>query len=163
LLYQAGGFAMDFVYHLHSKISTSEIAQSEKVVVKLPIALPYSTNWEAPKEVNKKVQKGDEFYQMVEQRMENDTLYTTMIADHSARESFMELSQMVSQHLKQDASNDDQPTSSLINLLIKEYCNSKNVVTLYILDWSQTESNFSCPIITLSAFQSSIFSPPRSC
>ncbi|MEY2792598.1 MAG: hypothetical protein RJA76_590 [Bacteroidota bacterium] len=163
LLYQAGGFALQYLTQSSKEISLDEIKQLDKVVVKLPISLPYSENWETPKEVSGQVQKGDEFYQMVEQKMEGDTLYTTLVANHSARESFMDLASMVDQHLKNDASSNKQSKSSLINLLIKEYCSIGQYYVLYLLDWSQSSDNF--PVIqnTSKRYSSELFSPPKHC
>ncbi len=162
LLYQAGGFALQFLNQSSSEISTEEITQLDKVVLKLPISLPYNeAKWQEPKKLEGQIQKGDEFYQMVEQKMEGDTLITTMVANHSARESFLELAEMVDQHLKNDSPKHDHSKSSLINLLVKEYCDSKQTFILYIMDWSQVNVNFSAPKIALSTFSSQLFSPPR--
>ena len=164
LLYQAGGFALQFLNQSSKEISSIEISQLDKVIVKLPFSLPYTQDWEVPKEVNKQVQHGKDFYQMVEQKMEGDTLYTTLVANHSARENFSDLSEMVNQHLKNDSpKQNDRSKSSLINLLVKEYCDSKQTFVLYIMDWSQAEVNFSAPLYTLSTYTSELFSPPQAC
>ncbi len=164
LLYQAGGFALMFLSQKSSEIFSEEIAQLDKVVVKIPISLPYNeAKWQEPKKVEGQVQKGNEFYQMVEQKMEGDTLYTTMVADHSARESFLELAEMVDQHLKNDSPKHDHSKSSLINLLVKEYCDSKQTFILYVMDWSKVEVNFPNPRITFSAYSASLDSPPEFC
>lgn len=161
LLYQAGGFALQYLTS-DSLENTSYLASNqEKVVVKLPISLPYSQVLEEPRKVSGQVQKGDAFYDMVEQEMVGDTLYTTMVTNHSAREHFLELAEMVDKHLSDDQSNQEHSKSNLISLLIKEYCESRNMVVLYLLDWSKQSSNFIEPKQTLSAFDSEFFSPPR--
>lgn len=164
LLYQAGGFALQFLNQSSIEISSAEISQLEKVVVKLPIALPYSQDWDAPKELTKQVQHGNDFYQMVEQKMEGDTLYTTLVANHSARENFSDLAEMVNKHLKNDSTkHNDHSKTSLINLLIKEYCDSKQTFVLYVMDWSEVKVNFPNPKSTLSTYAASLFSPPEFC
>ena len=164
LLYQAGGFALQFLNKTSSEISSEEITQLDKVVLKLPISLPYNeSKWQEPQQVEGQLQKGDAFYQMVEQKMEGDTLYTTMVANHSARESFLELAEMVDQHLQNDSPKHDHSKSSLINLLVKEYCDSKQTFVLYIMDWSSVDVNFSTPSYALSTYTSELFSPPKAC
>ena len=164
LLYQAGGFALQFLNDSSSEISSEEITQLDKVVLKLPISLPYNeSKWQEPQQVDGQLQKGDAFYQMVEQKMEGDTLYTTMVANHSARESFLELAEMVDQHLQNDSPKHDHSKSSLINLLIKEYCDSNQTFVLYIMDWSQPNVNFFTPLNALSSYSSELFSPPKFC
>jgi len=164
LLYQAGGFALQFLNKTSSEISSEEITQLDKVVLKLPISLPYNeSKWQEPQQVEGQLQKGDAFYQMVEQKMEGDTLYTTMVANHSARESFLELAEMVDQHLQNDSPKHDHSKSSLINLLVKEYCDSKHTFVLYIMDWSSVDVNFSTPSYALSTYTPELFSPPKAC
>jgi hypothetical protein len=69
LLYQAGGFALQYLAPTDTE-SISLDENTETMVVKIPISLPYQTDWEAPRETEGELRKGDEFYQMVEQKME---------------------------------------------------------------------------------------------
>lgn len=161
LLYQAGGFALQYLQQNTSEISATDLASRDKVIVKVPISLPYSQNWEEAKKVSGQVQKGDEFYDMVEQKMERDTLYTTLVTNHSAREQFIEFSEMVEKHLSTDPSKQQQSKSNLISLLIKEYCDARNVVVLYLLDWSITTSNYSTPVYVTSGYSFDLLAPPR--
>ena len=57
LLYQAGGFALQYL----SEGSTLAVdAQTEEtVVVKIPINLPYQTDWVSSEEVEGSVRQGD--------------------------------------------------------------------------------------------------------
>lgn len=158
LLYQAGGFALKYIFD--NDLIVSEGDNTETLVVKIPISLPYQTNWEAPKDVKGELRDGDDFYQMKEQIMENDTLYTTLVADRSARENFFDLANQVNEHLS------DQPEKSptktkLINTLVKEYCAQTSGWVFYILEWPAQLSAPIHPILSTQDITSDFFSPPR--
>lgn len=159
LLYQAGGFALQYLALADSE-SISLDENSETMVVKIPISLPYQTNWEAPREAEGELRQGDEFYQMVEQKMENDTLYTTIVADQNARDRFFDLANQVSEHLT------DQPEkapakSKLIQTLVKEYCTSKDVWVFYILEWPVKSFATDHPVLSPNTFSGAFDSPPQ--
>ena len=159
LLYQAGGFALQYLALADSE-SISLDENSETMVVKIPISLPYQTNWETPREAEGELRQGDEFYQMVEQKMENDTLYTTIVADQNARDRFFDLANQVSEHLT------DQPEkapakSKLIQTLVKEYCASKDVWFFYILEWPVKSFATDHPVLAPNTFSGAFDSPPQ--
>jgi hypothetical protein len=54
----------------------------------MPVSLPYATAWEDTSGKEGLIQHGDHFYNIVEQRYQNDTLYTTLKTNISAREHF---------------------------------------------------------------------------
>ena len=159
LLYQAGGFALQYLAPSESEAMSLD-KNSETMVVKIPISLPYQTDWEAPREAEGELRKGDEFYQMVEQKMENDTLYTTIVADQNARDRFFDLANQVSEHLS------DQPEkapakSKLIQTLVKEYCSSKDVWVFYIVEWSDKSLLTDHPVLAPISFSGAFDSPPQ--
>lgn len=159
LLYQAGGFALQYLAPMESEAIPMD-GNAETMVVKIPISLPYQTNWEAPREAEGELRKGDEFYQMVDQKMENDTLYTTIVADQNARDRFFDLANQVSEHLS------DQPEkapakSKLIQTLVKEYCSSKDVWVFYIVEWPGKSILTDHPVLAPISFSGALDSPPQ--
>jgi len=158
LLYQAGGFALKFIFDNNLVSSSTESA--ETIVVKIPLALPYSTNWEAPKDVNGELRNGDDFYQMTEQILQNDTLYTTIVTDRSARENFFDLANQVNEHLS-DQRDNSPSKSKLINSLVKEYCSNSSSWVFYIIEWPSETIKSIHPILSTTEFSSDSFSPPR--
>jgi hypothetical protein len=159
LLYQAGGFALQYLAPMESEAIPMD-GNAETMVVKIPISLPYQTNWEAPREAEGELRKGDEFYQMVDQKMENDTLYTTIVADQNARDRFFDLANQVSEHLS------DQPEkapakSKLIQTLVKEYCSSKDVWVFYIVEWPGKSILRDHAVLAPISFSGALDSPPQ--
>lgn len=158
LLYQAGGFALQYISDGNSVAIDPET--EETVVVKIPINLPYQTDWVSSEEVEGSVRQGDEFYEMKERKVENDTLVTVMVKDRNARENFFDLAEQVNEHLTDEPGS--TPTKSkLINTLVKEYCAQSSGWVFYILEWPVSIDSVAHPILSTKDISSTLFSPPR--
>jgi hypothetical protein len=143
---------MEDSYTTASKI----VAEDEWMVVKLPVSLPYATNWEDTEGKEGLIQHGDQFYNIVEQRYQNDTLYTTLKTNISAREKFFSLVEEMNDLTGQAAENTTKkPYSSLLKLL-------NQLSTVYISSYtSQHTPQLAAHIAqALAAFQSPSFLSP---
>lgn len=158
LLYQAGGFALQYLSDGNTVAIDPET--EETVVVKIPINLPYQTDWVSAEEVDGSVRQGDEFYEMKSRKVENDTLVTVMVKDRNARENFFDLAEQVNEHLTDEPGTTPVKTK-LINTLVKEYCAQSSGWVFYILDWPTAKEAISHPILPTQDFSSAFFSPPR--
>jgi hypothetical protein len=158
LLYQAGGFALQYLSDGNTVAIDPET--EETVVVKIPINLPYQTDWVSAEEVDGSVRHGDEFYEMKSRKVENDTLVTVMVKDRNARENFFDLAEQVNEHLTDEPGSTPVKTK-LINTLVKEYCAQSSGWVFYILDWPTSLEAISHPILPTQDFSSAFFSPPR--
>jgi hypothetical protein len=158
LLYQAGGFALQYLSDGNTVAIDPET--EETVVVKIPINLPYQTDWVSAEEVDGSVRQGDEFYEMKSRKVENDTLVTVMVKDRNARENFFDLAEQVNEHLTDEPGSTPDKTK-LINTLVKEYCAQSSGWVFYILDWPSSLEAISHPILPTQDFSSAFFSPPR--
>jgi hypothetical protein len=158
LLYQAGGFALQYLSEGNTVAIDPET--EETVIVKIPINLPYQTDWVSSEEVEGSVRQGDEFYEMKERKVENDTLVTVMVKDRNARENFFDLAQQVNEHLS-DEPGSTPAKSKLINTLIKEYCAQSSGWVFYIIEWPASIVAPTHPILPTQDISSILFSPPR--
>jgi hypothetical protein len=158
LLYQAGGFALQYLSEGNSVAIDPET--EETVVVKIPINLPYQTDWVSSEEVEGSVRQGDEFYEMKERKVENDTLVTVMVKDRNARENFFDLAEKVNEHLTDEPGSTPAKTK-LINTLVKEYCAQSSGWVFYILEWPTSSEAINHLILPTQDVSSALFSPPR--
>ncbi|MFL0162363.1 hypothetical protein U0R11_08170 [Aquirufa sp. 1-SAACH-A3] len=156
LLYQAGGFALQYLSNESSIIDSS----TETVVVKIPINLPYQTDWTSAEEVSGSVRQGDEFYEMKERKVVNDTLVTVMVKDKNARDNFLDFAEKVNEHLKDEPGSAPAKTK-LINILVKEYCAQVSSWVFYIIEWPVERPNSIHSILPTQDISSDFFSPPR--
>lgn len=160
LLYQAGGFALRYVANSDTEFVSNE-SSSDSYMVKIPISLPYPSNREIPQEVSGSLQQGDEFYQMLDQKIENDTLYTRVVNDKNARDQFLDLADLVNEHLN-DQPDKAPSKTKLIQTLVKEYCQSGGAWVFYILEWpTEHIATPNHSSLKTSSFQDALFSPPR--
>jgi hypothetical protein len=158
LLYQAGGFALQYLSEGNTVSVDPET--EETVVVKIPINLPYQTDWVSSEEVDGSVRQGDEFYEMKSRKVENDTLVTVMVKDRNARENFFDLAQQVNEHLSDEPGSTPAKTK-LINTLVKEYCAQSRGWVFYIIEWPNSIQTTIHPFLSTKDISSEFFSPPR--
>lgn len=70
-------------------------ADDRQITLKIYAPLPYGTNWEELDPIQKSFKKEDAFYNMVERRYVNDTLYFTLQRNLNAHDAFDALSSIV--------------------------------------------------------------------
>ncbi len=103
---------------------SSETNIGENHVLKISIpTLPYTSHWESSDEIEQLVKNGDDFYNISNQRIENDTLYISLSENISARDRFFELAEKM-MTLAQGASHPAEKSGKLIQLLshlVKNY------------------------------------------
>ena len=156
LLYQSGGFAL--LYLVQEGEPT--VSNGETLFINIPITLPYQTDWQVPREVSGEIRKGDRFYQMKEQKVENGQLVTTLVEDQNARDRFLQLAAQFNEHIS------DEPLSvplktKLINILVKEYCTSMSSWIFYILEWPAKRILNDHLVLSTINFESDLYLPPR--
>ena len=86
-------------------------------VVKMPVSLPYTVNWQIREGREGLMRVGDQFYNITQQRYENDTLYTVLKTNLGAREHFFALADEIKQSLDRKATRKDAPKNPLKQLL----------------------------------------------
>lgn len=88
-----------------SMLSENPSNEGSEITLKIPIALPYATDWDQPKESEGLFQHGDKFYTLVSKTYQSDTLYVTAIENSNARDIFT----MLSEHFEQSPEPADAP------------------------------------------------------
>ncbi|WP_207504376.1 hypothetical protein [Telluribacter humicola] len=129
----------------------------EWVVLKVPLSIPYGTAWQND-DPSGLIQYNGNFYNIVEQRYENDSLYTVLRSNLSAREQFFAIADQLQQQLGQDTekSNPVEKTAKLLSGALKHYLPAKYNVTLFW--WELAPENSLVPA-TQSLVASSVSTP----
>ena len=104
----------------------------EWVVLKVPLSIPYGTTWQNDNPSGL-IQYNGNFYNIVEQRYENDSLYTVLRSNLSAREQFFAIADQIQQQLGQDTDkgNPVERTAKLLAGALKHYLPTHYHVTLF--------------------------------
>ena len=165
LLYNMFGLAIGvFLFENDFQTATETQEGSEYKVMKFPVTpLPYTTSWENTDDASGLFQHGGEFYNVVHQKIENDTAYVTLKTNLSARERFLELADQMTETTR-NPSADSHPLRKAIRSLsdlAKVYWVSPSrpvwvftdIASRAFVSYSATNITFISPLLTL-------FSPP---
>lgn len=119
LLYNMFGLTVAVLFFENDFQTASPISQNDKwqtVKMHLP-TLPYNTTWENKDGQEGLIRDGNEFYNVTEQRHENDTLYVTLKTNEHARDRFFELANMIQEITDQSANPAESPLGKAVKLL----------------------------------------------
>lgn len=165
LLYNMVGYSV--VYWLGGNVALEaqsgeleSIVSDEYITVKVPVSLPYQTNWTAPQPVQGKLQVGNEFYEMVEQIMLNDTIYITCKPDRDARANFYALAEHINKHIHDHAAEGPKPSKSIVIQLLKEYVSFQRVHTFFVVESLSDSTPLQQSSFLLLARAFGVLSPP---
>ena len=93
------GILVGMQYHsgraLESRLDNDQYDASQTVVLKFPMTLPYQTDQESYERVEGKFEHRGEFYRLVKQKLEKDTLYIVCIKDQDGKRIAAALSDYV--------------------------------------------------------------------
>lgn len=125
LLYNTFGLAIA-VLCFDKEFETAETAEiaSKREILALPApSLPYTTSWENEDGTAGLVKKDGGFYNIVHQKIVNDTLFVTLQSNSSARERFFELAGSMNDLSDSDKSkkSPSERALKLLNDLVKSY------------------------------------------
>lgn len=160
LLYQAGGFAWRLLA-MESYEDLGSLSGAKEVVVKIPLALPYHSDWEQAQAVRGQVRDGDQFYQMKEQRVQSDTLYTTLELDQTARDRFVDLANDFNSFIGEGGSDLPPTKTQLLPLLLKDFCQFTRPWVIYVLEWLPEYQAISYHLSIPNSPLSSLDLPPK--
>lgn len=86
--------------------------------VKMPLpSLPYNTAWENAEGQDGLIRQGNDFYNIMNQRHENDTLYVTLKTNQHARDRFFELASLIQEITDQTSDSPENPLNKAVKLL----------------------------------------------
>ena len=69
---------------LVNRLDSQQYSKDETITIKVPFAIPYQLDSDGYERVNGEIQYKGEFYRLVEQKLERDTLFMVCIRDHAS-------------------------------------------------------------------------------
>lgn len=91
-LFNVGGYYFVFWglirsadYALTQRLNDEAYSPSETIELKIPVTLPYPIQQQGFKRVDGKFEHNGQFYKLVKQKLENDTLFVICILDHQQK------------------------------------------------------------------------------
>ena len=143
---------------LQKQLDTNDYADGESVVIKIPMTLPYQTTSAAFERVNGEFEHQGEFYQLVKQKLENDTLHIVCIKDYRGK-------QIVTSMVDFTKQSNDMPTSAALKVLgnfLKEYSGTNDLKMISYAGWNITIPFNNPSFETISPIFPVIAPPPKS-
>ncbi|MHA4738127.1 hypothetical protein [Dyadobacter sp. MSC1_007] len=168
LLYNMVGYSIVYLSEEHYAIRgegkrlVEQTYGSADIVIKVPVAVPYQNNWDAPEPAQGQIEHEGQFYQMKSQQLINDTLYVHCEFDQNARDRFSDLvSKINDQVTGQSADPDKDPHSNILKNFLKEYMTPGQKHIFYVLEWEPSRYSFTFSARSIRPEKySSIPSPP---
>ena len=135
---------------------------SGNIVIKVPVAVPYQTNWDAPEQVEGQILHEGRYYQMKSRQLINDTLYVQCEYDQGARERFTDLASKINDQVTGNVPNPQKGQhSTILKNFVKEYMSQDRKHVFYILEWAPAQTIAVAALqFELSERQFTIPSPP---
>lgn len=141
---------------LKAKLDARDYGQHETITVKVPFTIPYQTVNQSFQRVDGDFEKDGKFYNLVEQKIEGDTLHIVYIRDHQETGLFEMLTDFVQ-------NNTDTPISKKAGKLIENFSKDYISVTYELQNansgWSLTETLSQTGYPVISTFIK-VHSPP---
>lgn len=168
LLYNMVGYSIVYLSeetHTISERGKDLIQQSDHsqdIVIKVPVAVPYQTNWDAPEQVEGQILHEGQYYQMKSRQLINDTMYVHCEYDQTARERFSDLASKINDQVTGNASDQQKGQhSNILKNFVKEYMSQDRKHVFYLLEWAPArEVVASQAQLHISERQFTIPSPP---
>ncbi len=151
-LFNIGGYRLWFYYsqqisdeRLEVSLDKNEYNEADLVTIKIPISLPYQTNWKEFERIDGDVNLNGKIYKYVKRKVHNGELILLCIPDHnkmkleSARYDFFKIANdLVQNNVPKKSGN---PHTAVFKLLFSEYY--QNSYDYFNNDLIEQNQNFS--------------------
>jgi hypothetical protein len=116
-----------------SRIEADDYSESETITIKIPLAVPYygDTDFER---VDGEIEHQGQFYRLVKQKLEKDTLHVVCIRDTRAERIHEALTDYVNTFTDQSA---DRSNAKTIQSFIKDYFPSAFSLDVAAMGWTE--------------------------
>jgi hypothetical protein len=147
--------ALDLV----KRLDNHRYSEDETILLKIPVAVPYQIDSEDYERVDGEFEHEGEFYRLVKQKYQNDTLFMVCIKDHTTKR----IEQAVADYVKTftDKPVDAKHNGKVTSIFIKDFLPSHITIKSISTGWdSEVAFNIKTPCLT-DRDQSIISPPPR--
>lgn len=150
------GLRMQVNKELKQRLDANAYDESETHTLKIPLTLPYQTDWRAFERMDGDFEMNGEFYNLVKRKVERDTLIIVYIKDHKESSLFESLTEFV--HASTDTPM-SKKAGKLIENFTKDYLFTSSEIEHESNGWSMGNLYRPTGFVTIS-FSSGVSSPP---
>jgi len=141
---------------LESRLDKEQYEAAETMTLKFPLALPYYIDDESYERVDGQVEYKGEFYRLVKQKRERDTLFIVCIKDHDSKRIAEAMSDYVKTY-KDDASDASHAIKGFT--VIKDFIGTSTAVESASTGWNH-EVEFATSSALYTSVSAQHTSPP---
>ncbi len=138
------------------RLDEEDYSVNETITIKIPFKLPYQEEDKTFERMHGDFQHDGEFYKLIKQKVENDTLYIICIRDSKEKKIFNFMADMVKMSTDLPAAS---ASTKLLNSLIKDY-----LLPVFMIEPSQQDCLLSVVFheqhFSLLTRDLPVFSPP---
>ncbi len=142
---------------LVQRLDNDRYSTEETILLKIPVAVPYQIDSEEYERVDGEFEHQGEFYRLVKQKYQNDTLFMVCIKDHTSKR----IEQALTDYVKTftDKPIDAKHSGKVATNLVKDYLPSCVSINTISTGWN-SELVFAIKKYDLLNHDQSIASPP---
>jgi len=164
VLYHFGHYAFYFSYELHierqwiTQIYDEELQDYSEILIEVPLSMPYMANQEDFQPTNTPFEKDGNYFRIVKQRYQNDTLQLIAVPDTARRVLDNTFKKWIS-FLTTDENPQSEKGITAFSLPVKDYIQPEKI----ILEFPQILQEINSSDFTFSAYIDPFFnlnSPP---
>lgn len=141
------------------RLDADNYSGEDLIIISLPITLPYPLQEQGYERVDGEFEYQGEFYRLVKQRLEKDTLFMVCIKDHHKKKLLNVLNEY-SSYVNNLPSSSDQ-TLDMFSKLFKDYTSISSTPISTIPGWSAAISHGERPVVFFDVEQPVKSPPPR--
>jgi hypothetical protein len=142
---------------MNQRLEAEDYQQDETVTIKIPLTVPYYAAGQDYERITGSFEHQGEFFKLVKQRLERDTLYVVCIKDHQEKRIVNAMTDFVK--LSNDLPLSSQKTLKLLSSLIKDFISRTTTHESSNQGWYMTLV-FVPFHVNLRATDTPVFSPP---
>ncbi len=142
---------------MNQRLDAGNYSNEETVTIKIPLALPYHIDGNDYERTNGDFEYKGEFFKLVKQKLDHDTLFVVCIKDVKEKKLFSVMVDFVK--ISTDLPVSSQQALKLLSSFIKDYLSTSSIKVQADQGWQLT-FNFAPQHFDLLANHLPIISPP---
>ncbi len=113
------GLRLQSMQNLVNRLDQNDYSDKETITLKIPVSLPYTAADLSYERVDGEIEFNGEFFHLVKQKLQNDTLYVVCIRDCNGKQ----ITQALHDYVKtfSDRSDTSKNTAKIFQTIIKDY------------------------------------------
>lgn len=141
---------------LREQLDANNFNAGETITIKVPLALPYQSDWTGFQRVDGEFEKDGVFYNLAKQKIERDTLIIIAVKDHKEATLFESLTNFVHSTTETPLS---KKAGKMIQNLAKDFLPDASTLAVESFGWF-FEISYSIPSLSLVKMTNEIHTPP---